>query len=335
MSSSTSSSDPADPVPASSRGRWPRGTLVALALVAIACHQFLTVAWADPSEAAGNERTLAVAALDSDTRAVFVGTSHLRSGHPTDRYRCRTMNLPLDGGSYEMLEKVLERNLSRAPNVRLLVIEFDIVPLRTDTVALLKGDDRTLWDFGLTPADIYGAHPVKRADAEVAKALRPFLVGKPLTPQQLWYNRPPGWSRGATAPQRLPGYSPSDGRLGVGAPGGAAEASFPPLDSAVVARNRAALERIIGRYRTAGIAIALLSFPYYESYRRTFPPEYTAALNEVAPAVRGEARAWWNLEADPRFGPEDFRDTTHLNRRGGEKLTGIIAADVERLAGVR
>lgn len=329
MSSSTSSSDAALPV--APRHRWPFGTLLALALVAVACHALLTAAWVDPSQRGGNERTLAVDALDHETRAVFVGTSHLRAGHPTDRYRCRAMNLPLDGGSYEMLEKVLDRNLPRAPNVRLLVIEFDVVSLRTDTVALLKGDDRTLWDFGLTPVDVYRPDPVKITDASVGKALHPFLVGKPLTPQQLWYNRPPGLSRNPVTQQRLPGYSPSETRMGTGSTvTGAAETTFPGLDPTVVARNRAALDRIIAGARSAGISVTLLSFPYHESYRRIFPPEYAAVVAEAS-SVRKDVVVWWNFEADPQFGTADFRDTTHLNRWGAEKLADLIRADVERL----
>jgi hypothetical protein len=329
MSSSTSNSELGQP---KFGPVWWWSAVGAAVLVVVACHYLLTGVWADPRAKHGTERTLAVASLSAETEVIFVGTSHVASGNPPALHSCRVMNLTLNGGSYEMLEKILERNLSKAPNARLVVLELDIVPLRMDTLVMLQGDGQTLWENGLTPADVYGPHPVKLADAYAMKFGRAFFIMKPLTPSQLWHNRTT-WSEREARGDREPGYNPVEARMDRGSEDrGVADATSRPLDPEIVGRNRAALVRIVQRLRAEGRTVALVRLPYHEAVRRGEPPVYEIAVEEALREVRPDVAVWWDYRPDGRFQPNHFADATHLNRLGGALFASLIRDDVCRLA---
>jgi hypothetical protein len=98
-----------------------------------------------------------------------------------------------------------------------------------------------------------------------------------------------------------------------------------------VARNRAALDDLLRGLAARGIAAAFVTAPVSAEYRRRERSSYAdltdatlRSLSDVYAVPRCD------FAGDPRFGDADFADADHLNARGAEIYSRILAGDVLR-----
>lgn len=319
-------------LPASVR-RWHALLLAVLATLFVVCYQVPALLFGASGCRGGTLGTAAVASLSNRTAVVFLGSSHVLFGIRPDRYSFPATNLAATWLDYTCARRILETNLSRAPNVKTVVIEYDELPLVSDLVpaSLAVGDLRPLTDLGLTPLTLPVDRRLDRLRA-VYTAMQFRLTTLPrLTPHD--------WQEPARACGMLqhpakgfaPGYfytevvTPPNFDLDVVLNALAAAAG----DQRVVRRNLAALEATIAELRRAGVRVVLLRLPHRTRYVRHLPAAVQARWKELDRRIRAKAATDRGItildwSQRPEFGDGDFCDDHHLNVFGANKLATLL-----------
>jgi hypothetical protein len=268
-------------------------------------------------------------AVTPKTEVVFIGTSHVFCGAKPDEFPWESRNMCDAGLDYEMLSRILARQLDRLPNLKAAVIEYDSFPMMQDSVARRQTDYSSFFGWGLTDEDLpeYARDKVPQT---WAAALIPPSRFTPVTAMKKI-------TRAITAiamkRQPLPGYLDSKDvtapEAGVSYAGWYARTLRPDR----IEVNRQSLVDMVRRLRERGVRVALLEFPQLRSYRENVPKSWRTELDTTATLIQ---KQWpgvdvWFMSADPAFETSDFRDPGHLNTAGAIKLSKLIAPRIDAM----
>ena len=91
-----------------------------------------------------------------------------------------------------------------------------------------------------------------------------------------------------------------------------------------------ALEAIMKTFRDAGSELVLVAAPISNELARNLPEGTLTRFDDLVGEM-AERHGVQYLTVDRlalQFGPEDFREQSHLNRSGAEKLTDSVVADI-------
>lgn len=98
-------------------------------------------------------------------------------------------------------------------------------------------------------------------------------------------------------------------------------------DTAVVAFNADVLRQIVSYCNSHDIRLTLVTTPVTATFRQHESPRQVAINRRILSGILREHPEVQHLdmEADPRFGPDDFYDADHLSDLGAQRLTKILA----------
>ncbi|HMP71827.1 MAG TPA: hypothetical protein PKE55_01050 [Kiritimatiellia bacterium] len=260
--------------------------------------------------------------VDDQLEVIYAGTSHIGYGIDPRIYSLRGMNVSAGALNYELMEKVIARYLNRAPNLRLLVLEAGIVPLRVDTMARLDGDYQSLYRLGLDLSDL--PLPFYRKAMQGLKEswiLYPIYFMDRWSPSiWVWGRRRLGSegegrvdTRGHTTLDRVIS-SRNDGRVVVAHH----QADHLAMDHSPV--NLPALIRMLDMAEQRRLPVLFLRMPHHASYVEHRPAEWEAhvqaMLTEVLTTVRPGSVTYLDWEQGMIYMDAHFADGDHLNREG-------------------
>ncbi len=324
MSSSTSSSE---------RRRW-HITLALLALAVFVLTRALINA-VSPLHPPIRPAHTRLDAIGPATETLFVGTSHMAFG--IDRRSWGPSGLKLAAGAldYVCMEPLVSRALARAPQLRTVVLEADIIALRGDTVARRNGDLRDLYALGLQ-VDDFPRSPYWRFKQRLTESapLRHLFFQNRLTPEALlWYRQPARAVAGLDVPgdaEQLPTdviKPANDGRVVVGF-------HRADLEQDRSDANRRALLALARRLQQRGLDVVLLRLPHHPSYAAHQPAEWEQQMADLRDTLARELdpRRYRYLDwfQDPTFPDAEFLDGHHLNAHGAARLTARLQAELAR-----
>lgn len=315
-------------------------TVTTVLLAVLAASWLLLSPWTTRT----NHMLMAVGSLSTETEVLVLGTSHVDCGIDPSRVDVPLVNLSGIATNYVCLEGVSEAHLDELPNLRLVVIEADVFPLRYDTLAVLDGDLTRLLD--LAPS-VSAMNIGWRDKTRLWKdqwllynpVTAPFLARDKLIPGVVQDRI----QRRSLAPEIdvcgtgeaaiSPGFRAFD-QVISGANDGSVKASTHERESshnvaANVEANAQALARIIDSILDRGISVVLLRLPHHSTYRRhrssemsqQFDEAIDSVLNQFATAVAKRQLQIWDMEDMPELTDQDFYDGDHLNGNGAENFT--------------
>jgi hypothetical protein len=277
-------------------------------------------------------QTLAVDALSKETRVLGLGTSHLDVMVDPKRIDVPMMNLPQDIGSYVCLEAVLAGNLGRLPNLELVLVEMDIVPLLYDTLPVYKSDYTKFLDLEPDLQQLREPwHRKLRLYWERALVYSrwtgPLVAREKLAPSHILAARKeardgPAWPLEA-------GHRGIDTQM-TSSNDGAAIVAIHTREGSLehVDRNLEALLRILRRLRERGVAVVLVRFPHHHTYWEVRPATWDAAharaLEAVSKVPDLQGIPYWDFERSPSYPDAEFRDGDHLNVRGAKRFAEML-----------
>jgi lysophospholipase L1-like esterase len=292
--------------------------------------------------AGGTLGSAAVASLSNRTQVLFLGSSHVLFGIRPQRYSVGAMNLAATWLDYSCVRSVVEKHLPRVPNVKVVVIEYDELPLVCDLVPVMIGtnDPRALGELELTPLEFPADGLAERLGVLRAAWTYPLTVLPRVTPLG-WTNRTNSCSP-LYHPSRgfAPGFFYADW---VTPPSYDFRVFFAALTSAaqnerVVQRNLRALEETIALLRRRGVTVVLLRLPHSREYASRRPPIVAARWRQLqerlrALSQRDERLLLLDWGEKGGFQPADFCDDNHLNVFGADKLARLLDARLRALCG--
>jgi hypothetical protein len=282
-----------------------------------------------------NFQRLAVEALSPETEVLALGSSRVFYGVNPALYPRKTVSLAGNYLDCRAAMELWELHAARVPNVRLVVLELDLVSLALDA--------RVLAPEALYPLGIAGWPTLADALASPDKALRRLLLPIfrwRLTPA--YVDKHERIMHSPHEPQTtVAGHVPSD--LVVGAPAFYAERKVRQGEE-ILAKfgeetkrtNAAALLELARAVARRGARLALLRFPLAPDLRTVYPEawhrEVARAEADLAQRLAAEGLArpvYWDLTLDERFTTPEFRDPDHLNSHGAAELARVLAPLLE------
>lgn len=281
-------------------------------------------------------RSASLELLSTNTRALAIGSSHLAFGLDPAPFGGALATMPAGGMDFSCEEVVLRCALERAPNVRAILLEADVINLLIDAIDKSKGDYHQLYALGLSIEDLPMSRYAKlRQHVIESKLLYPVFFLKRLTPQAfVWEDAAAVAARREADDAMLRGYVPSedvisdknDGRVVV-------EFHKADYKRDHSRANADALIRILRAMREQGRVVVLLRFPKHHTYWESRPPEWEARYRALMDRVASEAPDGWQVwDYDELPLPdEDFMDGHHMNRRGAEAFTQLLKPRIETL----
>lgn len=268
--------------------------------------------------------------VDERLEVIYAGSSHIGYGIDPRLYRLNGLNVTAGALNYEGIEIVLRRYLDRAPNLKVLVLEAGIVPLRVDTMTRLDGDYRSLYRLGLTTFDLpMGSYRKFMQWLRESRVLYPVYFMERWSPSLLvWGTRPLGGegegkidTRGFTPLERV--ISPDND--------GAVVVEIHRLDHLRTdhsARNLPALQRILKLAEARRLPVVLLRPPHHRSYMENRPVEwerqYQDMMDRATRQTRPEFVTVLDWEQHRAFRDEHFADGDHLNVQGVRELKTLL-----------
>jgi hypothetical protein len=94
------------------------------------------------------------------------------------------------------------------------------------------------------------------------------------------------------------------------------------------------LQALVKEVRGRGLKVVLLTLPVSEPYARLANSKRVARMRWLGrDLARDPGVRYWDYFRDPAFEEGDFMDPNHLNRRGAEKLTGLMKGRLKRFMG--
>ena len=277
--------------------------------------------------------------VDGRLDCFFAGTSHFGYGIDPRWYSLSAMNITAGALNYQVMEIIIEQYLDRAPNLRLLVIEAGIMPLRVDTMARLDGDYRSLYRLGLTTFDL-PLDPYEKIIQWLreSRLLYPIYFMDRWSPSLLvWGTRPLGGEGEGNVETR--GFTPLDREI-TSDNDGSVVVGIQLLDHLRVdhsGRNLPALLRILDLAEARGVPVVLLRPPHHRTYVENRPQEWERQYQDMIHAVSARLDAdhpkILDWEQHPAFHDEHFADGDHLNPRGVALLRELLNPLLLQMAG--
>lgn len=278
--------------------------------------------------------------VNDDLEVIFAGSSHIGYGIDPRLVHLRGMNITAGALSYEGMEIILQKFIDRAPNLKVLVVEAGIVPLRVDTMARLDGDYRSLYRLGLTTFDLpLGPYQKIMQWVRESRLLYPIYFTDRWSPSLLvWGTRPLG--------------SEGEGRLDTRGHSSLDRVISEINDGAVVVEhhrsdhlridhstyNLPALLRIMDLAQQRNLPVVFIRTPHHASYVNLRPPEWEAQFQQMVAVVREHMRPELlhvlDWERHPAFQTGHFADADHLNARGVVLLRDLLDPELQAAAGM-
>lgn len=313
-------------------GRFVAAWCAAFAITLVACVIFLE-RWT----AQTNHRAQALAALGPETRVLATGSSHVFASIDPSRVRYPMMNLAAPVCSYVCVEGILEGNLRRVPNLEVLVVEYDVVPLLYDTLSAYQRDYRQLLELrpkvSAMAISRWQKYELWRDDLVQRSFFSPlFRFGK-LTPEEI-VRRLRGEREGED-PTIRPGFSNGPEVMPPDDDGPARverhRRESPGLSE--VERNEAALGRIVRRARDRGWKVVLMRFPHHPGYWSSQPEEWRALHRGVLERlrVRHPDLPLWDFGQLEELDDADYRNGDHVNQDAAMLVSDKFDAALARL----
>ena len=268
--------------------------------------------------------------VDDRLEVIYAGSSHVGYGIDPRLYSMNGMNVTAGALNYEGIEIVLRRYLDRAPNLKILVLEAGIVPLRVDTMARLDGDYRSLYRLGLTTFDLpLGPYEKVIQWLRESRVLYPVYFMDRWSPSLLvWGTRPLGGEGEGDADTR--GFTPLERTIST-ENDGAVVVEIHRLDhlrADHATRNLPALLRILDMAEARRLPVVLLRLPHHRTYVENRPEEWERQFQDMMDhAIRQtspELLTVLDWEQHPAFLDEHFADGDHLNVRGVTLLRDLL-----------
>lgn len=308
---------------------------MACLLTLVICTSALRVWTGDQSH-----RVQAVNALGPETRVVITGSSHVFATVNPALLRIPSMNLAAPVCSYVCVEGIVRGNLAKVPHLEALIIELDVVPLFYDTLRSYRGDTRPLLE--LDP-DIFAMaispwqkYELWRDRALERSPLGPLFRPGKLTPAQTLprlrgERRPedvvvaPGYANG---PEVMPASDTGAVRVArhVREAGGTGE----------LARNEAALRRVLQLGSERGLKLALARFPHHPSYWAALPADWQRDLDALLARLERDfpgRLVYWDLGQLPWLADEDYRNGDHINDNAAARVSAVFEQKLESWLG--
>ena len=320
--------------------RWHAQTAGVLAAVALLCSQVPRIVYGWSGRAGETLGSAAVASLSARTEVVFLGSSHVLFGIRPQAYSVPSMSLAATWLDYSCIRRVIAKNLTRVPNLKVAVIEYDELPLVADLVPamLATKDFRPLTQLSLTPLEFPTAGLGQKLETLWTAFAYPITSLPRVTPLA-WVKRDDAYSP-LYYPKRgfAPGYYFTDG---VTPPAFNARIVFDALSHAsakedVVQRNLRDLQQTISDLRHRGVTVVLLRLPHAHTYDAQRPAAVTARWRQLQAWTRTDPSLLvldWG--ARPEFTAADFCDMHHLNVFGANKLARLLDPQLRALCGPR
>jgi hypothetical protein len=276
-----------------------------------------------------------MAALGPDIRVLVTGSSHVFASVNPAHVRYPTMNLAAPVCSYVCVEGIVLGNLPRVPQLEVLVLEYDIVPLLYDSLEAYHGDYRQLLelepDISAMHVDAWRKYELWRDRLVQESFFAPlFRFGK-LTPEEM-LNRLRG-ERATEDPVIGPGFSNGPEVMPEDDDGPARVARHqresPGLTK--LAENEAALLRILSLARQRGLTVALMRFPHHPGYWQAQPDAWRRVHEEVLGRVHEQYPEvpFWDFGLVPGFVDADYRNGDHINEGATARLSALFEAKLE------
>ena len=268
--------------------------------------------------------------VDERLEVIYAGSSHFGYGIDPRIYSLPGMNITAGALNYEGMEIVLRRHLDQAPNLKVLVLEAGIVPLRVDTMARMDGDYRSLYRLGLNTFDLpLGAYAKIIQWLRESRVLYPIYFMERWSPSLLiWGTRPLGSEGEGNIDTR--GFTPLE-RTISDANSGAVVVGIHRLDHLRAdrsERNLPALLRILERAGSRGVPVVLLRPPHHRTYVENRPPEWERQVQDLIAHATAQAAPGsltvLDWEQHPAFRDEHFADGDHLNVAGVTLLRDLL-----------
>jgi len=264
--------------------------------------------------------------LSPETSVLVLGSSHVMFGIQADRFHLPTVALSAGAMNYESMELVAEQAISRAPNINTILIECDILSLRTDTINKYNGDFSSLYALGVSlwdfPRDIYWK--LKQALRE-SPCFYPIYFMPRLNPRGLiWVRKksnPKKESVTLSADGQLLGnvHAGNDGYIAVGYH----RADMLPD---YTKENKKALFRLLQNLESRGIQIVLFRLPHHRTYMEAQPLEWDSQIEQMMAEIQLQFPSiyWRDYMVDTELEDTDFADGHHLNRWGSERFSDQV-----------
>lgn len=278
-------------------------------------------------------RSEAFASLSPATRVLVLGTSHVAFGVDASRFERPAAALAAGALNYELMELILDRALSRAPNVEQVVIEVDIIPLRADSMEKFNGDFSQIYSLGLRWTDLPRSWSWKLRQAlRESKPLFPFFFAKRLVPRTFVWDGAGSKSLERTV-DLVRGFVAST------------EVIAPWRDGAVVVgfhkedlkpnrwrENTAALMRMLDRLHQERRAVYLVRLPHHFTYVEAEPGEWEDQVSALVQTIKTQypELPYFDWMVIPDYDNKDFADGHHLNVQGARRLTDRLVQALRR-----
>lgn len=285
-----------------------------------------------------NQRLQAVAALNAETRALIVGSSHVFASINPALLQPPSMNLAAPVCSYVCVEGIVQGNLERAPGVAALVIEYDVVPAFYDTLSAYRGDYRALLelspDIGRMAISSWQKYELWRDRALEQSILGPLFRFEKLNPEQLLRHLRHGPIREDEVVG--PGFANGNDSA-LSSDGGLARAQRHVRETpglSAFPENAAALRRLVQLGLSRGWKLALVRLPHHPSYWAALPPVWQQTLAQLLGQLQNEFPSgfvYWDLGTSSELSDSDFRNGDHVTARAATRVTAIFQQHLQQL----
>lgn len=300
------------------------------------CSSFLAVVF--------NDAPLKALKLPSpDTEVLLLGNSQYR-GIVSAPFSRPFHNAALPGSDYVIQEAIFNAHLRHAPNLKVVLLGFDNIPLRVTGISNRKGDFSDILDCGVPWHEIPDVPLAERLEFGISYYpwLKPLLIGPKLdmdAVESLLFDPVDA----ATLPPLTPpdNFDPSKAIPPFTAsPGSGAKkmgyytkhlARQNNLD-----KNHAALLRIVETCRDRGLQLILLRGPTTKEFRETrsaaWDQELDQLYQDIAEAYGGNNPPLWNDDQNEDFPIYLFDDPNHLNAQGFLRYSQLLNMHLEKMS---
>jgi len=269
---------------------------------------------------------------------LFLGNSQLRN-IDTSTFPRRSLNAALAGSDYSIKYALLRALAPRMPDLRLLVLGFDNVPLQTSGIRNRKGDYKQLIKAGIPWWDIPDTSALEQFLYFISynRLLQPLLVGPKLDIDQLQKHAHFQVVRGdaksndtnAQETKGLPddmarshirpgfSYAPEDGAKKIDM-----YVRLRQQDNNLIG-NRKAFGKMMGYCAAHEIQPVLLRAPTTNAFWEKRPPDWEEELRDLMSLAQEQFKGeipLWDEEHSGAYPLEDFDDPNHLTRDTGKAL---------------